>query len=657
LTAASTARDRSGSGAERWLAAATFVVPLLAYTAIYFADGTAFHPSGDGYYSWIFARSLVFGGDLDFHDDYALCGDPFDVGRDRGTGHPDNPFYVGPAVFWVPQLAVLRGVFTLLFGAARAAHASCGGWMTALTILAGPVCGALTVWLAYRTARLVVSPVAAAFSSLLFAFTSPLFPYSTSVAHYSHVYLTCAVAALTYLSFRIVLRGPRPRDGLWIAAAVAVAILHRTPAAAYALVAVPAFVSAAGRGNRLRIGIGVASGVALGFALTCALYLYLYGKAMALPQGPDYVHPAHAHPWLLLFGVHGGFFFWMPVAWLAVAGVPLALARHPRLRWLTIFCLLASLAEIAVSSAPLDWHGNWSLGARRLLPLTPFVIVFSSLVVERAVAAVPSRWSRPVAAAIVVMVLVNNIPASTTIRGDKELSQAELYGALSPLRPLWSALDGIGIDVALMPAEVYFALRYGLPTRSYREVLKPRYRRRYRDLVFSDIEIDLRDPGAAEIVSGGRWSDRGMEVTDRESHLVFASEWPFATHLRLLVSGDPGTHRLSVAVGHGFGGRTDAGTVPLALTEGEPSTWVELALPPDAFDSGIDDWTFRTDGARLVVSVLALEDRTPRTPFGSMGPARSTPTLTRSSNPGRSLPMRATFGLAREGTHVTRRLS
>jgi hypothetical protein len=430
------------------------------------------------------------------------------------------------------------------------------------------------------------------------------------------VYLTCTVAALTYLSFRIVLRGCRPRDAVWIAAAIAVAILHRAPAAAYALVVVPALFPPVRRGIRMRIAIAIASGVALGLALTCALYLHLYGKAMALPQGPDYVHLGHAHPWLLLFGVHGGFFFWMPAAWLGVAGVLLSLARYPHLRGLTISCLLASLAEIAVSSAPLDWHGNWSLGARRLLPLTPFLIVFSSLVLERARAAIPPRWSRPVAAAIVILVLVNNIPASTTIRGDKELSQAELYGAWSPLRPLWSALDGIGVDVALVPAEVTFAIRYGLPTRSYREVLKPRYHRGYRDLVFSDTEIDLREPRAAQTMSSGRWSDRGMEVTDRESHLVFASEWPFATHVRLLVSGDRGPHRLSVALGHGLAGRTDAGTVALALTEGEPPTWVELALPPDAFDSGIDDWTFRTDGGRLIVSVLALDDRTPRTPYG-----------------------------------------
>jgi hypothetical protein len=51
-----------------------------------------------------------------------------------------------------------------------------------------------TAWLSYKGARFLVPPKTAAFTALLFAFGSPLFPYSTTVAHYSHVYLALAVA-------------------------------------------------------------------------------------------------------------------------------------------------------------------------------------------------------------------------------------------------------------------------------------------------------------------------------------------------------------------------------------------------------------------------------------------------------------------------------
>ncbi len=93
--------------------ALTFGLPLVAYVALYFIDATAFHPSGDGYYSWVFARSLAFDGDIELTIDYAQCGDPFDVGRDRGPGHPDNPFYVGPALFWVPPPSCFSADFSL----------------------------------------------------------------------------------------------------------------------------------------------------------------------------------------------------------------------------------------------------------------------------------------------------------------------------------------------------------------------------------------------------------------------------------------------------------------------------------------------------------------------------------------------------------------
>jgi hypothetical protein len=78
---------------------AVVFLPLVVYAVVYFLDGSSFRPSGDGFYSWIFARSLSFDFDVEFTNDYALCGDPFRVGVDRGQGHPDNPFYAGPAFF------------------------------------------------------------------------------------------------------------------------------------------------------------------------------------------------------------------------------------------------------------------------------------------------------------------------------------------------------------------------------------------------------------------------------------------------------------------------------------------------------------------------------------------------------------------------------
>ncbi|HEY4011833.1 MAG TPA: hypothetical protein VGM06_00735 [Polyangiaceae bacterium] len=604
-----------------------FTLPLLAYVAVYFVDGTAFHPSGDGYYSWLFARSLAFDGDLDFKNDYALCGDPFSLAVDRGTGHADNPYYAGPAVFWVPPLAVLRGLWALLLGSARAAHASCGGWMTALTLLVGPLCGALSVWLAFRAASLIVRPSVAAWTALLFAFTSPLFPYSTSVAHYSHVYLTLAVAVMTFVSLRAVVAGPARWDGVSGGAAMAVAVLCRSSAALYAVVPATALVSMRMEGRPLpwRMVTGAALGTAVGAGLTGALYTYLYGRWLVIPQGADYMHFDRAHPLLLLFGVHGGFFFWMPAAWLAVAGLAWG-ARSERLRAWTLGCLAAAVAEIVVSSAALDWDARWTLGARRLLPLTPLVILFASLAVDRGLGLRPvaravglspvaprrAAMARWVAAAAIALTLVNNIPASTTIRGDENFSQAELYGAWSPLRPLWRLLDRAGVDVALLPAEAYFVARYRLPPSSYRDAMTPRYSRSFRTLVREDPAFDMGAPWVGRVTRGARWSEHGLALGDGEAHFVFAAEWPFATHVGLLLESD-GPATVDLSSRSPLGGMHTMGRASVA---GPGVAWAEVAVPEGAFDSGMNEWVLRARGAKVTVRTVAIDDRTPRVPHG-----------------------------------------
>ncbi len=514
-------------------------------------------------------------------------------------------------------------------GTARTVEASCGGWILALTILMGLLSGALSVWAAYKTALLVTKPAPSAFCALVFAFSSPLFPFSTSAAHYSHVYLTAAVSLLTYLSFRIALVSPRPRDGLYLGIVVMIATLQRVPAVLYAVLPAAALLCAflRTRAQESRFPwlalTGLSIGGAVGVALTCALYIFLYGSAFVVPQGPDYLHFNHLHPFLVLFGIHGGFFFWMPAAWVGVFGLAVGMANK-RTFALAFACMAASVAEISLSSAPLDWHGNWTLGARRLLPLTPFLIVFSSMGVDRLYTVLAKKFSLLGSAAaamylkrgaivVVLLCLVNNIPAATVVRGDVNLSQAELYGKWSPLRPAWQMFDRMSLDLALLPAELYFVARYRLPLRSYREVLTPRYRRNYRTLEFAGETLDFRDARTHDLVGGAnvRWSERGLVVSAVDTHFVFASEWPFATHARFHVVTTQGT-ALSLSANHLWS------SLPMSTVTLEPNreVWVELALPPEGFDSGINDWVLRTSGGDVTLQTVVLEDRTPRVPHG-----------------------------------------
>ena len=88
------------------------LVAALVYAAVsllLYATCLAAHkPGADGFYGWIYARSLAYDGDLDFTNDYALCGDPWSMGWETATHHRANVFYIGPAVFWTPAIWLLK---------------------------------------------------------------------------------------------------------------------------------------------------------------------------------------------------------------------------------------------------------------------------------------------------------------------------------------------------------------------------------------------------------------------------------------------------------------------------------------------------------------------------------------------------------------------
>jgi hypothetical protein len=319
---------------------------------------------------------------------------------------------------------------------------------------------------------------------------------------------------------------------------------------------------------------------------------------------------------LLLFGVHGGFFFWLPVAWLAGIGLVLA-ARDDHLSSLALGAFVVAAAEIFVSSAPVDYHGNWSIGARRLLPLTPSIIAFTALALGRALEHTPvdprSRRTRLTAAAVVLLALVNGIPAATLLRGDVPLTQTELYGAWSPLRPFWRLVDHLGIDLALAPAQAVFVARYGLSPKAYREALTPRYVRDWRSLTFAARDLDLTQPWAAACSTRATPSARGLWVggpTHAGATLVFTAEWPFATHARFRIHA-PSAGTLAVRA-NTFWGASSA-FEEVRYPQGDSD--VEVEIPAGAFDSGLCAWVLDAS-SELAVERIVIEDRTPRVPHG-----------------------------------------
>lgn len=561
----------------------------------------------DGYYAYVWARSLAFDGDLELRNDYAVCGDPYAVGRDRGTGHPDNQAYVGPAVFWTPVLAVARRVVALPPDAPATLTQGCAGPVVKAALFSAVVLGALAIGLAFQSARRIASPGVAAVAALLFAVSSSLPHYVSLFASSSHAYACFAAALLLWLSLRA-------RDshalGPYVAVGLAGALLALQRLSDAALVLVPlALIGTSARPLRLRLGQSalVVGGTLLGVGLTLGLYRYLYGSPFVLPQGKNYLHLAHAHPLLTLFAPHGGLLYATPVAYLGLAGLVLGV-RVGATRAFALAAAAAFLVCLWISSSALDWHGKGTFGARRLLVLTPLLIVFAALALERALPLL--RRHAAVLSSVAVLLFCGAPVLGSTLaiaKGELPVEQSSpqsvQYG--SAVRALWALFDARVADLAILPAEIVYAGRYGLPMRSFRAATTDKfYRRSYHSLEFEPRFLEFGDPTALAASKGLAAEANGARMLGSDAKLVFAAGWPFATDAELWAHAPDGAE-LELDVGTFFR------RCSLGARRIEPGQLVTLrwTIPPGCFDSGLMELRIRkTSTGPVVLRRLALDD-------------------------------------------------
>lgn len=604
-------RALRGVHASRW----GVVVTLASYALFLWMFSTgpyARNAGSDGYYTWLFARSIAYDHDIDFTNDYALCGDPAAKGILRGTHHPDNPFYIGPSITWVPVLSVVRHVVPLPADAPEQEKLACYGPLTANTLGIGPLLGALSIGLMYRLGRRHGGDGPAALAAGLLGLGSTLPAYAAMVASYSHVHDTFWAAVTMIAAVRA---AERPRSvARWAltGAAVGIGLLQRPVSVVFGFVPA-ALAIAALRGDLRRLALGLAALGSCAFVFGALpqmlVYKYLYGTLWAgAPHGRFYMQYGHAHPWLVLFAPHGGLFFTAPVVWLAVPGV-IAGVRARGTRVLVLSLLAACAAATWLSAAPIDWHGSGTFGARRLTSLLPLLAPPVAITLARALRwfrARPSRATAALGLAVLVPVAFTIVGAAYGLGRDVSTEagapQADLYGAGA--RVSWGVLDDRIGDLSILPAEMVFHLRYGLRMNAFRDATEPLYERNYRTMEWGGHEIDLTRGQHGNLTTGFTSADDGRHMDGHRATLVFAAQWPFATQFLVKTLATPEAH---VRVGRGtpFGVRW-YGDVLARSTE---ATAV-LPIPEGGFDSGIVELVFeRADVSGDVrISWVAFED-------------------------------------------------
>lgn len=591
---------------------AVCVIAALFYLWFWFAERARDAPgNSDPHYIWLYARSLVFDGDFEFRNDYALCGDPFRLGKDHGTGHLANPYYLGPTLFLAPALVLARLFTRLPAGATPDVLAGCRGPLAGNAFAVGCLLGAVSLYLCYRIARRFAGDGVAATAAALFGWAGLLAGYSALWPSYSHVYATFGVALVALASLRALEKPESWARWAVVAVAVAVALLQRPPQLVYGLLPLVVALHTLRTDKKKLAGVlGVlAAGAALGVVPLLVLYKHMYGHYTTSPASGPYIHLSHAHPFLLLFAPHGGLFYTTPVAWVAVVG--LWFAKQRRESWTLVAPLIvAGAIEGFLYSAVLDWHGSGTFGARRLTPLTPLFVVLAALFIDRAAAWLrekPDRalWLVGVGVTLPFAFLTQgNMLGQTraTIPCCRGASQAGQYGESA--KAVWGEIDAKLGDVAVYPAALAFAARYRVHPNRWRDATQSDwYMRDFRSLVFSAQGFQLGDKrlvtdGIEPVGSAGR-------LARPVARVIFAAEWPFAS--RIIVRGRADRPvRVGVVLARPFGSSA-VGELELGPT----ASAAELRIPSGAFASGILELRFESaeaPGANALIEQVRFED-------------------------------------------------
>lgn len=572
-----------------------------------------YYPGGDGYYIYMLARSMAFDFDIDLTNDYAICGDPWAIGKDFGTGHPANPWFIGPAVIWAPVLFVIKHIVPLDPGAPAIQTNGCRGPLVFWLGLIGPVFVVWTVHIAHRIAKRFVNRNVALTAAVIGALGSLLSIFGPLWWNYSHVY---AAATLTLACLFFVKMTEHPdRLGSWVGMGVALgfAALCRPHhivwmLAPFLLTCMEGIALIRRRvipyGPALR-GLACLASFAVVFSIRLASYDYMYGSPWPPVLRAVYLQPWHAHPFLLLFSARAGLLAYTPLMWLAVFGFFMWIGRRriARVAWPLA---AAFLVDFWICSSPLDWPGGATVGPRLLTSFCGMFVVWTALTLDAIGRWVTKTPARTLRFATVGWLLPPLLLSWQLIFGDGPYDAPSIYG--SAVRSLLDdAYRRIGNPMTF-PAPLVFRARYRAPAADFDRVAT--YGLFYHDfergrLLGADTLAFARPPTEAVLLEGLEPTAAGRRLlSGRPGRFLVALAWPYVTSVRVGLVSPPTRDGCRIRVANALFFHADrTASVPIAQTENA----VEIPTPTGMFDSGINE-TFITSNCDLELATFRWID-------------------------------------------------
>jgi hypothetical protein len=383
---------------------------------------------GVGYYSY--ARSILLDGDLHFENDY-LAAPPSFADFRRGddgrllpgafteTGYVHNNHSIGPALLWLPWLALAHLAVLAARALGSAIPADGYSWPYLVTMaLATAGYGFAGLWLAFRLARRLYSETWAALATAAVWLASSLPVYMYFNPSWSHAHSVFAVALFLWYWQRT--RESRTL-GQWVVLGLIAGLMANIYYLNALVLLLPLFQSLAqywrylsdGRdwpaaGRLFARNAAFAAVALLAFLPTLVSRWIIYGHPLSTGY-PGLSQWNWSSPvlWEILFSSNHGMLSWTPILIPAVAGLFLLYRRDALLG---VAFPVIFLVYYYVVASYYSWHGMASFGNRFFISLTPLFIFGLAAVMERA-AAWFARPARALAAlgAIAALLVVWNL--------------------------------------------------------------------------------------------------------------------------------------------------------------------------------------------------------------------------------------------------------
>lgn len=614
-------------------AALVFALIFAAHLGRYLiAVNVDYYPGGDGYYIYMLARSMAYDHDIDLTNDYAICGDPWSIGKDFGTGHPANPWFIGPATIWAPALAILKHVVPLPANAPPVMVNGCRGPVVFALGLLAPVFVLLTLYFGYRIARRFAGDGPALLGAIIVGFGSLLIVFGPLWWNYSHVW---AAATLTLACLFYVKTTEQPtRVRYWVCtgAAIGWAALMRPHhmmwlIAPALLTCVEGWKAILARRSPHREALrGIAALAAFGavFSIRLWSYDYMYGSPWPPVLRHVYLQPAHAHPLLLLFSGRAGLLTYTPMMWLAVWGFfgSLFWRRHHR-----VFLPLgiAFFVDFWICSSPLEWPGGATVGPRLLTSFCGMFLVWTSLtakVVGDWASANVDRLKRFAAIGWVGLPLLLSWQLTN---GDAPYDAPSIYG-----RGFRMLLDDVYAQIgnpATFPAPLVFRARYRTAARDFDRVAQ--YGLFYHDFeqgrLLGRDSIEFAHPAEdVLLLEGLEPVPAGQRIRPRHpGRMIYPLAWPFVSAVTVDIAGLPPRDGCRITVENAlFFQHRRVRSRALACNVDT----VRIRVPPGMFDSGINE-TRISSNCPLELSRFRFEDTSGSASDTMMPRLRNDPTV------------------------------